>query len=355
MSKSLGNGIDPFDLIDQYGTDALRYFLTTSGALGLDFRFDEGKIEAAWNYLNKIWNISRYVLMNLGSDFKLTRIEPEKLNLASKSILTRLNTLIENVDYNFDKYELGEAARAIYNFVWTDFASWYVEISKVDLTDQDPVNCQMTKNVLVYTLKSILKLLHPFCPFITEELYQALPHQHESITVSNWPTVKEEYQFSEAKLAIDDLIELITAVRNERAKANRAPSIPISITITCKDQESLDMLTAAVPYIKRFTNPKELKFQLGSPAIENHVVVVLSCATLSIPTSDLVDQKEAMAKLILRKEKLASELERSKKMLSNPGFIGKAPEAKIAAEKAKLADYEAQYQEVCEALEQLQK
>ncbi len=353
MSKSLGNGIDPFDLIAKYGTDSLRYFLTTSGALGLDLRFDETKIEAAWNYLNKIWNISRYVLMNLGDDFTPTKIEPSKLNLASKSILARLNHLIASVNYNFDKYELGEVAKAIYNFVWNDFASWYVEISKVDLASGDEANIQMTKNVLVYTLKSVLKLLHPFCPFITEELYQALPHNHASITIATWPKEVADFAFEDAIAAIDDLTEIITAVRNERSKANRAPSVPITITISCKDEQTLKMVESTRNYLVRFTNPKELTLRLGGELLKDQVVVVLSCATIYIPNSDLVDKEEARAKLLAKKEKLELELKRSKGMLANPGFVAKAPASKIAMEKEKLADYEAQYQEVCDALERL--
>ncbi len=350
MSKSLGNGIDPFDMIAKYGTDALRYFLTTSGALGLDLRFDETKIEAAWNYLNKIWNITRYVLMNLGEDFKPTEIEVEKLNLASKSILTRLNHTIQMVDYNFDKYELGEAAKELYNFTWVDFASWYVEISKVDLNGTDLLNQQMTKNVLVYVLKAILKMLHPFCPFITEELYQALPHQKASISISDWPKCNPTLEFYDAKEAMDDLIEIITSIRNERAKANKAPSKPIDLFICCKDLDTLSKLEATKDYLIKFTNPKELKLTVENISAEDMVVVVLSCATLYIPTKDLVDIEEAKAKLLASKSKLEQELARSKAMLSNPNFINKAPKTKIESEEAKLKDYEAQYQEVCEAI-----
>lgn len=353
MSKSLGNGIDPFEMIEKYGTDSLRYFLTTGGALGLDLRFDETKIEAAWNYLNKIWNISRYVLMNLGEDFKPTDIIPSKLNLASKSILTRLNHTIHMVDYNFDKYELGEAAKELYGFVWNDFASWYVEISKVDLNDPDLENQQMTKNVLVYVLSSILKLLHPFCPFITEELYQALPHMEESIMVSHWPKEISAYNFKDAVLAFDDLTEIITSIRNERSKANKAPSKPIDITISCKDQDTLDKLESVRDYLIRFTNPKNLAISLEDPKVEGMVVVVLSCATLYIPSTDLVDMAEAKAKLLASKERLEKELNRSKTMLSNPSFLSKAPASKIEAEQAKLKDYEAQYEEVCAAIAQL--
>lgn len=353
MSKSLGNGIDPFDLIEKYGTDSLRYFLTTNSALGLDLRFDETKIEAAWNYLNKVWNISRYVLMNLGNDFKEEEIDFSKLNLASKSILSRLNQVIEQVDYNFDKYELGEVARALYNFTWNDFASWYVEISKVDLNGDDEENKAMTKNVLVYVLRSILKMLHPFCPFITEELYQALPKEAESITIASWPKQNPAFQDEAAVEAIDDLCEIITSVRNERAKANKAPSKPISIEIECKDQDTLNKLSLAYTYLEKFLNPKLLKLTLEKVDPKDHVVVVISVANIYIPTSDLVDKNEARQKLEEKKKKLEGELARSKGMLSNPNFISKAPETKIKEERTKLSDYEAQYAEVVEALTKL--
>ena len=223
MSKSLGNGVDPFDVIAKYGTDSLRYFLTTNSAPGLDLRFDETKVEAAWNYFNKLWNISRYVLMNLDDDYQITDIETDKLNLASRYILSRLNSVIKNVDYNMDKYEFAEAAKELYSFVWDDFASWYIEISKVDLHSDDIQNKQMTKNVLVYVLTQIVKMLHPFAPFITEEIYQALPHDKESITIAKWPQVNKDFDDPISVESITDMIEIITAIRNERSKANKAP------------------------------------------------------------------------------------------------------------------------------------
>ena len=349
MSKSLGNGIDPFDVIEKYGTDSLRYFLTTGGALGFDLNFNEQKIEAAWNYLNKVWNICRYVLMNIG-DHKETEIDVTKLNLASRAILDKLNKVIRNVDYNFDKYELGEAAKSLYNFVWNDFASWYVEISKVDLNGEDETNKQMTKNVLIYTLKAIIKMLHPFCPFITEELYQALPHEEASICISAWPTANPAFDDEEASISFDDLCEVITSIRNERAKANKAPSKPIDITISCKDEDSLNKLKAAESYLIKFTNPKNLVLTLDMVDAEGNVLVVLSKANIYIPNSDLVDAAEAKAKLEATKAKLENELNRSRNMLNNPNFTSKAPASKIENERAKLADYEAQYKEVCEAL-----
>lgn len=353
MSKSLGNGVDPFDVIAKYGTDSLRYFLTTNSAPGLDLRFDETKIESSWNYLNKLWNISRYVMLNLEEDYKFTEIIPEKLNLPSKWILTKLNHVIENVDYNMDKYEFGEAAKTLYGFVWDDFASWYVEISKVDLQSGNKENIQMTKNVLVYVLTSIVKMLHPFIPFITEEIYQALPHKEESICISSWPMIHKEFEDTKALESLDDMISIITAIRNERAKAGKAPKEPIHISILAKDRNTKNMIVSTSLYLKKFTNPKELVFLEKSIEAKGMVVVVLPMATLYIPSNDLVDMNEVIKKLELTKEKLEKELDRSKKMLSNTAFISKAPQAKIDAELAKQKEYLMQYEEVCNTLKEL--
>ena len=354
MSKSLGNGVDPFDVIAKYGTDSLRYFLTTNSAPGLDLRFDETKVEAAWNYFNKLWNISRYVLMNLDDDYQITDIETDKLNLASRYILSRLNSVIKNVDYNMDKYEFAEAAKELYSFVWDDFASWYIEISKVDLHSDDIQNKQMTKNVLVYVLTQIVKMLHPFAPFITEEIYQALPHDKASITIAKWPQVNKNFDDPISVESITDMIEIITAIRNERSKANKAPKDPININILAKDERTKQMILDTVVYLKKFTNPKELIFLDKPLDPKNMVVVVLANATIYIPSNDLVDMQEAIKKLQDKKQKLANELLRSEKMLSNQSFISKAPQSKIDAEMTKKRQYQEQYDEVCKTLSMLE-
>ena len=353
MSKSLGNGVDPFDVIAKYGTDSLRYFLTTNSAPGLDLRFDDTKIESSWNYLNKIWNISRYVMMNLGDDFKPSKIDFKSLNLPSKWILHKLNDVIKTFDYNMDKYEFGEAAKALYTFVWDDFASIYVEISKVDLSSNDTKNIVGTKNVLVYVLSSIVKLLHPFIPFITEEIYQVLPHDEASITISKWPEYNPEYVDNHAKEAIDDLWQIITSVRNERSKANKAPKDPISINIYAKDKNTLSILNETEKYITKFTNPKELTFTDKEINPKGYVLVVLETSNIYIPEGDLVDRDEVIKSLNLKKAKLEAELERSKKMLSNESFVSKAPKEKIESEKAKQESYQAQYNDVINALKEL--
>ena len=345
MSKSLGNGVDPFDVVEKYGCDSLRYFLNTNSSPGLDLRYDETKIESSWNYLNKVWNISRYVMMNI-EDYHEVDLKHAKLNLASRWILARLNQVIKEVDYNFDKYEFGEGNKALYNFVWNDFASWYVEISKVDLQSDDAENKNITQNVLVYVLMQIIKMLHPIVPFITEEIYQSLPHKEESITISSWPTVEEAFNDEEAINSLNIVMEIISAVRNERAKASKAPSAKINIRLEAKSQEVCDILNSAKPYLLKFTNPNELVITIDKANLENQVVVVLNDLTIYIPTNDLVDIEEVIKKLEGELKKLEGELLRSNNMLNNPNFVNKAPEAKIQAERDKKAMYEEKYNEV---------
>lgn len=345
MSKSLGNGVDPFDVVEKYGCDSLRYFLNTNSSPGLDLRYDETKIESSWNYLNKVWNISRYVMMNI-EGYQEVDLKHAKLNLASRWILARLNQVIKEVDYNFDKYEFGEGNKALYNFVWNDFASWYVEISKVDLQSDDAENKNITQNVLVYVLMQIIKMLHPIVPFITEEIYQTLPHKEESITISSWPTVEEAFNDEEAINSLNIVMEIISAVRNERAKASKAPSAKINIRLEAKSQEVCDILNSAKTYLLKFTNPNELVITIDKANLENQVVVVLNDLTIYIPTNDLVDIEEVIKKLEGELKKLEGELLRSNNMLNNPNFVNKAPEAKIQAERDKKAMYEEKYNEV---------
>ena len=345
MSKSLGNGVDPFDVVEKYGCDSLRYFLNTNSSPGLDLRYDETKIESSWNYLNKVWNISRYVMMNI-EGYQEVDLKQAKLNLASRWILARLNQVIKEVDYNFDKYEFGEGNKALYNFVWNDFASWYVEISKVDLQSDDAENKNITQNVLVCVLMQIIKMLHPIVPFITEEIDQTLPHKEESITISSWPTVEEAFNDEEAINSLNIVMEIISAVRNERAKASKAPSAKINIRLEAKSQEVCDILNSAKPYLLKFTNPNELVITIDKANLENQVVVVLNDLTIYIPTNDLVDIEEVIKKLEGELKKLEGELLRSNNMLNNPNFVNKAPEAKIQAERDKKAMYEEKYNEV---------
>ena len=355
MSKSLGNGVDPFDVIDKYGCDSLRYFLTTNSAPGLDLRYDETKVESSWNYLNKIWNISRYIIMNIPQGYEYKNPEKEFLTLPSKWILKTLNDVIKNVDYNMDKYEFGEAARTLYNFVWNDFASWYVEISKVDLQSGNSMLVNSTIDTLIYTLKAIIKMLHPFIPFITEEIYQSIPHEDKSIMISSWPTINKEYNFDLEQKQISYMIDNIKEVRAIRKNYEIKNAKPIDISILPKNEEVLNGLRSTNSYLVKFTNPKELIFIDKEPEnIKDYVVIVLSSQTIYIPQGELINKEEAIAKLKEAKERLEKELQRSRGMLSNKSFIEKAPQAKVDAEKAKLKSYEEEYDKIIKSLKEFE-
>ncbi len=355
MSKSLGNGVDPFDVIDKYGCDSLRYFLTTNSAPGLDLRYDETKVESSWNYLNKIWNISRYIIMNIPAGYEYKNPEKEFLTLPSKWILKTLNDVIKNVDYNMDKYEFGEAARTLYNFVWNDFASWYVEISKVDLQSGNSMLVNSTIDTLIYTLKAIIKMLHPFIPFITEEIYQSIPHEDKSIMISSWPTINNDYDFNLEQEQISYMIDAIKEVRVIRKNYEIKNAKPIDILILPKNENVLNGLRSTNSYLNKFTNPKELIFIDKEPEnIKDYVVIVLSSQTIYIPQGELINKEEAILKLKEAKERLEKELARSKGMLSNKSFIEKAPQAKVEQEKAKLKSYEEEYDKIIKSLKEFE-
>jgi valyl-tRNA synthetase len=355
MSKSLGNGVDPFDVIDKYGCDSLRYFLTTNSAPGLDLRYDETKVESSWNYLNKIWNISRYIIMNIPAGYEYKNPEKEFLTLPSKWILKTLNDVIKNVDYNMDKYEFGEAARTLYNFVWNDFASWYVEISKVDLQSGNSMLVNSTIDTLIYTLKAIIKMLHPFIPFITEEIYQSIPHEDKSIMISSWPTINNNYDFKLEQEQISYMIDAIKEVRVIRKNYEIKNAKPIDILILPKNENVLNGLRSTNSYLNKFINPKELIFIDKEPEnIKDYVVIVLSSQTIYIPQGELINKEEAILKLKEAKERLEKELARSKGMLSNKSFIEKAPQAKVEQEKAKLKSYEEEYDKIIKSLKEFE-
>ena len=352
MSKSLGNGVDPMDLKDKYGTDAMRYFLTTNSAPGMDLRFDEEKILASWNYINKIWNVSRYVLMNLEED-KLGEINVEELSIPSKWILTKLNNLIIDVDTNYEKFEFGEVARSLYNFIWNDFASWYVELTKVDLQAKNEYY-ESTMNVLAYVLEAVIKLVHPFMPFVTEEIYQSLPTKKEvSICIASWPTVNEAYNFEEELKIMDLGCDIISSVRTIRTDLNHPMSKPITLNLEATIQV-ISQIASIEPYIVKFTNAKKLVIseEVGK---EDTVSKILPDVKIFIPAKELIDKEAEIRRLEVELNKLKGELERSNKMLSNPNFLSKANPEKIEAERAKLVKYEATYQEVLKHLEELKK
>ncbi|MBO9130512.1 valine--tRNA ligase [Bacillus sp. 165] len=355
MSKSLGNGVDPMDVIDQYGADSLRYFLSTGSAPGQDLRFSIEKVESTWNFINKIWNASRFALMNMdGMTYEELDLSGEK-SVADKWILTRLNETIESVTKNIEKYEFGEVGRALYNFIWDDLCDWYIEMAKLPLYGENEAAKLTTRSVLAYVLDNTMRLLHPFMPFVTEEIWQYLPHQGDSITVASWPVVREEFTDKEAADEMRLLVEIIRSVRNIRAEVNTPMSKKIQLYLNAKDSTILTKLENNRSYIERFCNPSELVIAIDVAAPEKCMTAVITGAELFLPLEGLINLDEEIARLKKELDKLNAEVERVQKKLSNEGFVKKAPEKVIEEERAKERDYLEKRETVHQRLEELTK
>ncbi|MFV2046668.1 valine--tRNA ligase [Metabacillus litoralis] len=339
MSKSLGNGVDPMEVIDQYGADSLRFFLSTGSSPGQDLRFSYEKVESTWNFANKIWNASRFALMNMdGLTYEEIDLTGEK-SVADKWILTRLNETIENVTKLADKYEFGEVGRLLYNFIWDDFCDWYIEMAKLPLYGEDEAAKKTTRSILAYVLDHTMRLLHPFMPFITEEIWQSLPHKGESITVAAWPTVNEQLTDRAAATEMKLLVEVIRAVRNIRAEVNTPMSKQIPMRIKAKDQDVLKQLENNRAYIERFCNTSSLNISTEVDSTEKSMSAVVTGAEIILPIEGLINIEEEIKRLEKEREKLDKEVERVQKKLGNEGFLKKAPEKVIEEEKAKEKDY----------------
>jgi valyl-tRNA synthetase len=353
MSKSLGNGVDPMDVIDEYGADSLRYFLSTGSSPGQDLRFSMEKVEATWNFANKIWNASRFALMNMdGLTYDEIDLTGEK-SVADKWILTRLNETIQEVTKLVDKYEFGEVGRLLYNFIWDDFCDWYIEMAKLPLYGEDKGAKHTTRSILAYVLDQTMRLLHPFMPFITEEIWQALPHQGESITVSEWPKVRAELSDEGAADEMKLLVDIIRAVRNIRAEVNTPMSKQIKLAIKAKDEATLERLEKNRSYIERFCNPSELTLGTNIETTEKAMTAIITGAELSLPLQGLINIDEEIKRLEKELEKLNNEVERVQKKLSNEGFVKKAPEKVIEEERQKEKDYSEKRDTVRERIEDL--
>ncbi|MGC4379019.1 valine--tRNA ligase [Fictibacillus sp. Mic-4] len=339
MSKSLGNGVDPMDVIEKYGADALRFFLSTGSSPGNDLRFYWEKIESTWNFANKIWNASRFALMNMDG-MKAEEIDlTGDLSLADKWILTRFNETVADVTRLIDAYEFGEVGRLLYNFIWDDLCDWYIEMAKLPLYGEDEAAKKSTRSVLAYVLDHTLRLLHPFMPFITEEIWQHLPHEGKSITVSSWPKHREDLHFPEAAKEMSLITELIRSIRNIRAEMNVAPSKPIEMQLKPKSEEVLKALRANRNYIERFCNPSSLVIATELSAPDKSMSAVLTGVEMYLPLEGLINIEEEIKRLEKELEKYNKEVERVQKKLSNEGFIKKAPEKVIEEERAKEKDY----------------
>ena len=342
MSKSLGNGIDPMDVIDKYGADALRWFLSNGSAPGQDVRFSYTKMDAAWNFINKIWNASRFVIMNLDSDVELSLPEASEWQLADKWILSRLNDTVRDVTRLFDSFEFGEAGHALYNFIWNDFCDWYIEMAKENLTGEDEKLKKNTQCILRYVLDQILRLMHPIMPFVTEKIWLSMPHDGASLVVAEYPVEHTEFDNQVAEKDMDNLIELIKAVRNSRSEVNAPMSSAIDILIKTKDDDTRKVFENNVDYINRFCHPKRLEIAADIEAPKLAMTSVITGAEVYLPLADLIDLNEEISRLQKEAKKLESEVTRGEKKLGNEKFVANAPEAVVAKEKEKLANYKQQ-------------
>ena len=352
MSKSLGNGVDPMDVIEQYGVDSLRWFLANGSAPGQDVRFSTDKMDAAWNFINKIWNASRYVLMNVG-DLTLANLSiGQDLTLADRWILARLQTTIADVTRLFERFEFGEAGRILYSFIWDDYCDWYIEMTKEQLQDKEAANTT-TKSILVFVLDQFLRLLHPIMPFVTEEIWQQIGGQDKSIVVADYPRVNEAYQDSQVEAQMAQLMELIRAVRTIRNEMNTPLSKPVDLYIKVQDATGQALLEANQAYIKRFCNPAQLLISQAPEHPEEVVTQVLSFAEILMPLKGLIKLEDELARLEGEQAKLEKEVARIDGKLSNEKFVSRAPEHVVAEERNKRQGYLSQLKTVKERIQQV--
>ena len=354
MSKSLGNGIDPLEVIDKYGADALRLTLITGNAPGNDMRFYWERVESSRNFANKVWNASRFIMMNLDK-VEVRDVDVTELTDADKWILSKVNTLAKDVTDNMENYDLGVAVQKIYDFIWEEFCDWYIEMVKPRLWNDDDT----TKAAALYTLKTVLinslKLLHPYMPFITEEIFCNLSDE-ESIMISKWPEYKEEWNFAKEEKAVETIKEAVRGIRNSRTGMNVPPSRKAKVFVVSDDEQVRDIFEKGKVFFTTLAYASEVVIQSDKSGIdEDAVAVLIPNATVYMPFSDLVDIDKEIERLKNEEKKLEGELKRVNGMLSNEKFISKAPEAKINEEKEKLSKYTIMMEQVKERLKTLQK
>ncbi|MEW8973956.1 MAG: valine--tRNA ligase [Tissierellaceae bacterium] len=354
MSKSLGNGIDPLEVINIYGADALRFTLVTGNTPGNDMRFYMERVEANRNFANKLWNATRFVLMNLEEDIATRKFEISELEEEDRWILSRLNDVIKEVTENLDKYEIGLAAQKVYDFIWDDYCDWYIEMVKSRLYGDDANTKELAQQVLLYVLKDINRLLHPFMPFITEEIWQHLPNNEEPLILSKWPKFREELSFDESERAIEFIKTAIKGIRNARAEMNVAPSRKSSIIFVTEDREIESIISKGERYFINLASGESIKIISKNDNLgEDNISVVLDKAEAFLPLKDLIDFDKEIERLEKEREKLEGELKRVKGKLSNQGFVSKAPEEVVNGEKEKLNKYEDMMEKVLERIASL--
>ena len=352
MSKSLGNGIDPMDVIDEYGADTLRFFLTTNSAPGMDLRYIPEKLEASWNFINKIWNSARFVLMNIDDEMKFEELSFDNLNLCDKWILNRLNEVIREVDINMDKFEFVNVGSELYKFIWDDFCSWYIELTKVHLNSTNDTEKQASLNTLVYVLNAIVKMLHPFMPFVTEEIFQAIPHLEESICIAIWPEVNDHFTDENINDQFTYLIDIVKGIREIRTQYTIKNAIEVPYVINTKNDDLEGLLNKCLPYIKKLCNAVCSGYNLNA-AGEVANITIKGGNSLLVELGDYIDKDAEKEKLANQLKKLEGEIKRCQNMLANEKFTSKAPKEKVELERNKLADYQSKYDAVKEKLEQM--
>jgi valyl-tRNA synthetase len=354
MSKSLGNGIDPMDVVEEYGADALRWFLMNGTSPGQDVRYSTEKMDAAWNFINKIWNASRYVLMNL-EDFRYDDIDlTGEKTVADEWILASPNETIEQVTELFEKFEFGEAGKVLYHFVWDDYCDWYIEMSKETLAEGSEEQKQTTKSVLLHVLDQMLRLLHPIMPFVTEEIWEYLPKDDEtSIMVSEYPVTNATFDNPSAVKNMNTLIDVIRSVRTIRTEAGRPLSEEISLVLKPNNIELQNFLTENKDYIKRFTNPGKLTIDTDVERLVEAKTAVIPNVEIFVPLEGLIDIEEEIERLEQEQKKWASEVKRAEGKLANENFVNKAPENIVNEEREKLATYNNRLESVKAQIEEM--
>ncbi len=348
MSKSLGNGIDPLEIVEKYGADALRFTLATGNAPGNDMRFSTERVEASRNFANKIWNASRFTLMNL--DITENKL-PEALRIEDKWILSKYNRLVKEVTENLDKFELGIAVSKLYDFIWDSFCDWYIELVKPRLFDKGSENAQSAQYVLTYVLSNTMKLLHPFMPFITEEIWQHLPHEGESIMISDFPEYDASLDFPEAERDMEMIMAAIGAVRNRRAEMNVVPSKKAKLIVVTDKSE---VYSQGVTFFEKLASASEVEITTDrGTAPANAVNIVVDGAELFLPLAELIDFDKELERLNKEKKDLEAEIKRVESKLSNQGFIAKAPEKVVSEERAKGEKYRRMLEKVVASIESI--
>ena len=348
MSKSLGNGIDPLEVIDEYGADALRFMLATGNAPGNDMRYSTDKVKAARNFANKLWNASRFILMNLPEDYVYTGL-PETLALEDKWVLTRFNTLAKEVNENLDKFEIGVASAKIYDFIWDVYCDWYIELTKPRIA-AGGTSMEQAQAVLLYLMRGMLKLLHPFMPYITEEIWQVLTDGASMIILEDYPVYQEKLQFTEEAAQFETIIAAIRAVRNRRTEMNVPPSKKAKLCIETTEPE---LFTSCALFFEKLASASEVVVG-DSFQMPDAVMAVTDRVRIFIPLEELVDKEKELARLKKEQAKVQKDLDFLQKKLNNQGFLAKAPQQLIEAEQAKLAKAEEKMAKILQSMEGLQ-